>query len=127
MNYCVNWIFFSLLIGIPCTLIFLFIPHIPLKLIYNTNLGINYIRIISIVCLFHYIQSPISSSLQAMGKAVDSMKGTLFGMILRSIVLVIGCSIHIGMWGLVIATSVNILFVTLYDYSKIRLYLKKNR
>ena len=120
-------IFFSLLIGIPCTLIFLFIPHIPLKLIYNTNLGINYIRIISIVCLFHYIQSPISSSLQAMGKAVDSMKGTLFGMILRSIVLVIGCSIHIGMWGLVIATSVNILFVTLYDYSKIRLYLKKNR
>ncbi len=120
-------IFFSLLIGIPCTLIFLFIPHIPLKLIYNTNLGINYIRIISIVCLFHYIQSPISSSLQAMGKAVDSMKGTLFGVILRSIVLVIGCSIHIGMWGLVIATSVNILFVTLYDYSKIRLYLKKNR
>ena len=120
-------IFFSLLICIPCTLIFLFVPHIPLKLIYNTDLGINYIRIISIVCLFHYIQSPISSSLQAMGKAVDSMKGTLFGMILRSIVLVIGCSIHIGMWGLVIATSVNILFVTLYDYSKIRLYLKKNR
>ena len=119
-------IFFSLLIGIPCTFIFLFIPHIPLKFIYNTNLGINYIRIMSIVCLLHYIQSPISSSLQAMGKANDSMKGTFFGMLLRSIVLVIGCSIHIGMWGLVIATSINIIFVTCYDYSKVKKYLKRN-
>ena len=119
-------IFFSLLIGIPCTLIFLFFPHIPLKLIYNTDLGISYIRVMSVVCLLHYIQSPISSSLQAMGKAKDSMKGTLFGMILRSLVLIIGCSIHIGMWGLIIATSVNIVFVTLYDYSKVSKYLKRN-
>ncbi len=126
MNYCVNWIFFSLLIGIPCTLIFLIIPHVPLKLIYNTDLGVNYIRVMSIVCLFHYIQSPISSSLQAMGYANDSMKGTLFGMILRSLVLIIGCSIHIGMWGLVIATGVNILFVTFYDYGKVCMHLKKN-
>ena len=119
-------VFFSLLIGIPCTLIFLFIPQIPLRFIYNTDLGINYIRVMSIVCLLYYIQSPISSSLQAMGKANDSMKGTLFGMILRSLVLIIGCSIHIGMWGLVIATSVNIIFVTLYDYGKVYKYTKRN-
>lgn len=118
-------IFFSLLIGIPCTLIFLFIPSIPLKFIYNTNLGISYIRIMSVICLLHYIQSPISSSLQAMGKANDSMKGTFLGMILRSLTLIIGCSIHIGMWGLVIATSVNIIFVTIYDYCKVNKYLKK--
>lgn len=119
-------IIFSLLIGIPCTLIFLLIPQIPLKFIYNTNLGIPYIRVMSIVCLLHYVQSPISSSLQAMGKARDSMMGTLFGMILRSIVLIIGSSVHIGMWGLVLATSVNIIFVTLYDYCKVSLYLKRN-
>ena len=120
-------IIFSLLIGIPCTLIFLFIPHIPLKFIYNTDLGIPYIRVMSIVCLLHYIQSPISSSLQAMGKARDSMMGTLFGMVLRTVVLIIGSSVHIGMWGLVIATSVNIIFVTLYDYGKVSTYLKRNR
>ena len=119
-------IFFSLLIGIPCTLIFLFIPHIPLKFIYNTSLGIPYIRIMSIVCLLHYIQSPISSSLQAMGCARDSMMGTLFGMFLRSIVLIIGCSIHIGMWGLVMATCINIIFVTVYDFLKVKEHLKKN-
>lgn len=118
-------ILFSLFIGIPATLVFLFIPHIPLKLIYNTMSGISYVRVMSIVCLLHYIQSPISSCLQAMGYANDSMKGTLFGMVLRSLFLVIGCSIHIGMWGLIIATSVNIIFVTIYDYCKVNKYLKK--
>ena len=119
-------IFFSLLIGIPCTLVFLFIPSVPLKFIYNTNLGIPYIRVMSVICLLHYIQSPISSSLQAMGCAKDSMMGTLFGMIIRSIVLVIGCCIHIGMWGLVMATCVNIIFVTFYDYFKVKSNLKRN-
>lgn len=118
-------IFFSLIIGIPATLIFLFIPEIPLNLIYNTNQGINYIKVMSIICLLHYIQSPISSSLQAMGKANDSMKGTLFGMIIRTIALIIGCNLKIGMWAIIIATSLNIIFVTIYDYSKVRKYLKK--
>lgn len=120
-------VFFSLIIGIPCTFIFLFFPSIPLKFIYNTNLGISYIRVMSIVCLLHYIQSPISSSLQAMGYANDSMKGTLFGMILRCLALIFGCCIHIGMWGLVIATSINIVFVTIYDLMKVKCHLKRNR
>lgn len=117
-------IFYSLIIGIPCTFIFFFFPQIPLKLIYNTDLGVGYVKVIAIICVLHYIQSPISSSLQAMGKANDSMKGTLFGMIIRSVVLIIGCSLHIGMWGLVMATSCNIIFVTIYDYSKVKKYLK---
>lgn len=113
-------ILLSLLIGIPSTIIFLTIPEIPLKLIYNTNSGINYIKVMSIVCLLHYIQSPISSSLQAMGKASDSMKGTLYGMLIRTITLIIGCNLKIGMWGIILATSINIIFVTLYDYKKVK-------
>lgn len=117
-------ILFSLLIGIPTTLIFFFIPDVPLKLIYNTNQGISYIKVMSIVCLIHYIQSPISSSLQAMGKATDSMKGTLFGMLIRTITLIIGCNLKIGMWGVLLATSVNIIFVTFYDFYKVKKHLK---
>ena len=117
-------ILFSLLIGIPATLIFFFIPDVPLKLIYNTNQGISYIKVMSIVCLIHYIQSPISSSLQAMGKATDSMKGTLFGMLIRTITLIIGCNLKIGMWGVLLATSVNIIFVTFYDFYKVKKHLK---
>ncbi len=49
-------ILFSLLIGIPATMIFMFIPHIPLKLVYNTTLGLEYIKVTAPFFLLHYIQ-----------------------------------------------------------------------
>ncbi|MBE6151784.1 MAG: hypothetical protein E7165_00505 [Firmicutes bacterium] len=121
-------LFFSLMIGIPATLTFLFIPQIPLKLIYNTNQGISYIKFLAPICLLHYIQGPISASLQAMGKAKEAMYGTLIGMIIRTLTLIIGCNLKIGLWGLIFATSMNIVFVTLFDIYKIKkiLYFKKN-
>lgn len=116
-------IFVSLLIGIPITLLFEIIPEVPLKFIYNTNKGINYIRILAPICLLHYIQSPLSSTLQAMGKAKDALKGTLVGILLRTSTLFIFSSLKIGMWGLVIATSINIIYVTIYDANRIKKYL----
>lgn len=120
-------IFFSLLIGIPCTLIFIFIPDIPLKLIYDTNLGIPYIRVLSIVCLLHYIQAPLTSSLQAMGLARVAMRGTLIGMILRTITLFLLSFLKIGLWGLVISTSINIIYVTIHHIIAVRNVLKNSR
>ena len=117
-------IFISLLIGIPATILFTLVPDIFLRYIYNTNEGITYIKVLAPICLLHYIQSPISSSLQAMGHAKDSMKGTLFGMILRTLFLIIGCNLKIGLWGLVVATSVNIIFVTIFDSKKVIKALK---
>lgn len=117
-------LFFCLLIGVPATLLFTFIPDIFLKYIYNTSKGINYIRVLAPICILHYIQSPISSSLQAMGRAKDSMKGTIMGMIIRTSLLLIGCNLKIGLWGLVIATSCNIIFVTIFDAIKVKRALK---
>lgn len=118
-------IFFSLLIGIPVTILFIIKPDLFLKLLYNTNHGATYMKIMAPIFLLHYIQAPISSSLQAMGFAKTSMKGTLYGMIIRTFVLIIGCSIKIGLWGLVMATLVNIIFVTLYDGHNVYKILKK--
>ena len=108
-------IFFSLLIGIPVTIFFLFFPTIPLKLMYNTTEGVSYLRILAPICLLHYIQSPLTSCLQAMGKAKEAMKGTILGVLVRTITLWIGCSVNIGMWGLVMATACNITLVTLHQ------------
>ena len=114
----------SLLIGIPATLIFIFIPNVPLKLIYNTDIGINYLRVLAPICLLHYIQGPITSSLQAMGKAKVAMKGTLYGMILRTSTLFILSYLKIGLWGLIIAISINIIFVTLHQIKEVIKALK---
>lgn len=115
-------IFISLLIGIPITLFFELFPNIPLKLIYNTTEGINYLRVLAPICLLFYIQSPVTSSLQAIGKAKEAMFGTLEGMILRTTVLFIG-SLIFGIWGLIIATSINITFVTFHQIYHIKKYL----
>lgn len=119
-------ILFSIIIGIPSTLLFMIIPNIPLKLVYNTNEGIEYMKIMAPIFLLHYFQAPLSSSLQAMGKAKDSMFGTILGVSVKLITLIITCNLRIGMWGLIASTCSNILVVTLYDYSKVRKSLRNS-
>ena len=116
-------LFFSLLIGIPATLIFTFIPEIPLKLIFNTNEGINYIKVLAPICLLHYIQAPLTSTLQAIGKSHTAMLGTLVGMILRTVCLIVCCNMGLGLWSLVIASSVNIIYVTIHHIVDVRKYV----
>jgi len=116
-------IFFSLLIGIPCTILFELFPDIFLKLIYNTNEGITYLRVLAPIYLFHYIQSPLTSTLQAMGKAKKAMNGTLIGMFIRTISLFVFSSLNIGMWGLVIASSLNIIIVTFHQMRVIKKFI----
>lgn len=117
-------IFYSLVVGIPCTLLFILIPEIPLRLIYNTTEGISYIKILAPICLLYYIQSPLNGTLQAMGKAKEAMKGTLLGMIFRTAFLFVFSLLHIGMWGLVIAVSTNIIIVTIHQMKKVNEALK---
>ncbi len=117
-------IFFSLIIGIPATLFFLLFPELPLKIIYNTTSGINYLKVLAPICLLYYIQSPLTSSLQAMGKAKCAMQGTLWGMIIRTIVLIIGSVMKIGLYGLVLATASNIIYITVHHIIYVKKYLK---
>lgn len=113
-------IFYSLIIGIPCTLIFMFIPDVPLRFLYNTTEGIAYIKVLAPICLLHYIQSPLTSSLQAMGKAKTAMMGTLYGMIIRTILLFTLSYLKIGLWSLIIASSINIIIVTIHQIIHIK-------
>lgn len=106
----------SLLIGIPCTIILMRFPEYLLKFIYNTKEGISYIQVIAPIFLLHYIQGPLTASMQAMGKAKEAMMGTFYGSILR-LFLLFGLSLlHIGMWGLLTATLVNITFITIHHF-----------
>jgi len=117
-------IFICLLIGIPVTIFFLLLPEFCLDFLYNTTEGVSYLRFLAPICLMQYIQSPLTSSLQAMGKAKQAMHGTLIGMISRTILLFILSSLKIGMWGLVISTSISIFLVTYHQYKEIKKVLK---
>ena len=118
-------IFFSLLIGIPVTLIFIFIPDIPLKLVYNTTHGLEYIPIIAPFFILHYIQAPLTSTLNGMGYAKEAMKGTLYGSLIKIISLIILSLLKIGLWSLIISTILNILIVTIHHIFYVNKYLNK--
>ena len=113
-------IYFSLLIGIPVTLLFLWIPEVPLKLIYKQTHGTLYTKILAPICLLYYVQAPLTGALQAMVKASSAMKGTLGGLIIRMIILLAFSSFKIGMWGLVLATSANIIYVTFHQAKEVK-------
>lgn len=118
-------IFLSLLIGIPATIIFELVPEIPMKLIYNNISGIEYIKVLAPIALFHYIQAPLTASLQAMGKAKEAMNGTLIGTIVRIITLYLFSNMHIGLWGLVFSSGINMIVVTTHQYIHVKKALKK--
>ena len=105
---------FSLLIGIPFTLLFMFIPNVFLKFIYNTTSGVNYIRVIAPFFLLHYIQAPLTSCMQAINRAKEAMYGTLIGSIIKTVILVILSFTKIGLWGFIISSIINIIFVTIH-------------
>lgn len=113
-------IIISLIIGIPITLIFELFPELLLKLIYNTTEGIIYLRILAPIFLILYIQTPLTSTLQATGRAKEAMNGTLIGTVFRTSLLFICSYFKIGMWGLVIANVVNIIVVTLHQAKHVK-------
>ena len=103
-------IIISLIVGIFFTTIFMIIPEVLLNFIYDTNLGKEYIRIIAPFFLLHYIQGPLTSYLQAVNKSKEAMLGTLVGAIIKNILLLI-LPIFMGIWGFIIASLVNILYL----------------
>ena len=116
-------IIISLLVGVPATIILMIFPEFFLKLIYNTTLGSNYIRIVAPVFILHYIQAPLTITLQAMGKSKIAMKGTLYGSIIRTILLFTTSYLKIGIWGLIIATTSNIIYITLQHLYYVKKYI----
>ena len=116
-------IFFSMIVGIPATLIFIFIPDIPLKLVYNTTLGTEYIKVTAPFFLLHYIQAPLTSSLNGMGYSKTAMKGTLYGGIIKILSLVIFSLLKMGLWSLIISTILNVVVVTVHHIYYVKKYL----
>ena len=117
-------IIFSLIVGIPFTIIVELFPDFLLHFIYNANEGSNYLKIFAPIFLFSYVQTPLTSTLQAMNKAKCAMGGTIVGVALRTISLFILSFLHIGIWSIIFASSINILYVTFHHIFYIKKYTK---
>ncbi len=113
-------ILISLAIGLPVTTLLMIFPHTFLKLIYNTNHGTIYLRAIAPIFLLYYVQSPLASVLQSIGKAKEMMFDNLRGIIVKTVLIYILSLFKIGLFGLLIGSSINILMVTVGHYINIK-------
>ena len=115
---------FSFLIGSVFCFSFLIFPRFFLKLIYNTTLGINYIRILAPICILQYTEAPLSFAIDAMGMSKYNLKITIISLFVRSFSLIVFSLLKTGIYALIISTSINII-VTVYlsfKYTKKCLY-----
>lgn len=110
----------SLSIGILVTLVIMLFPDFLLKFIFNTTQGSAYLKLMAPFFLCYYIQAPLTSSLQAMGKAKEAMMSTIIGVATKIGLILCLSALKIGLYGLITATIVNIFIVTIYNFIKIR-------
>lgn len=118
-------IIFALLIGIPYSIILIFFGKNILNAIYNTTLGLNYIKVLAPIFPLFYIEAILISFLQALDKAKITMRITIIGVIVKLITLAIASLLHIGMYSLIIAEIINILLVVLLNIYYIIKFTRK--
>ena len=116
-------IIFSLLIGIPFTIIIYLFPNNILNILYKTTLGSEHLKILSPFFLIYYIQAPLTATLQATMHAKEAFFDTLLGIIIRLSTLFILSTLKIGMWGLLIATLLSIYTTTIAHAIRIKRFL----
>ncbi len=104
-------LFFSLSIGITYSVILIFFDNFILTKLYNTTLGLNYIKVLSPIFPLFYIENILMSFLQAIDKAHVTMKITIAGVFIKLASLGVFSLVHVGMYSLVISEILNILVV----------------
>ena len=117
-------IFYSLCIGIFFTIIFEIFPKNILKILYNTTEGHTYIRLLAPICLLQYIQAPLSSVLDATDMSKENFVSNNIGYLIRIIFLTLFSLLKIGLYGLILSTSLNIIVVTFMNIYQVKKKLK---
>ena len=107
-------IFLTIIFSSIITIIFMIYSPIILKLIYKTNEGINYLRYLAPVFLLQYIQSPLTFSIDAIGKSKINLKASIISFLVRTISLIILTNLNIGIYSLILSLIINIIITTLY-------------
>ena len=115
---------FTIILGLLITIPMTIYPNFFLNFLYKTTEGANYTRLLAPICLLEYIQSPISFSIEAIGKSKINFYASIISVASRTIILIILSNFKLGIYSFIISLSINIILTTLYSYIKLNKYLK---
>lgn len=91
-----------------------------LSTLYNTTKGSEYIEILAPFFVLFYLEGPLQSVLQAVGKAKTTMFITMVAVFTKLITMAILSLCHIGMYSLVIAEIIDIFIIVFLCVKAIR-------
>lgn len=106
----------SLSIGIVCTLLIFYGSPFLLKFLYNTNEGINYIKILSPFFILYYLEAPLCSILTGLDKIKECTIISTTGIILKLIIMIILGLLNMKIYSLIIAEIIDIIYVTSLNF-----------
>lgn len=118
---------FALIIGLFFSFIIFTFRDPLLYTLYNTTNGSDYIKILAPSFVLFYLEGVLTSSLQALGYARVTMRITLWGVILKLIIMSILSLCHIGIYSLVISEIINIFFVVSLNVYYLRKVLESKK
>lgn len=108
------------IIGLSVIITLRLFPDFFLNLIYNTNLGKNYLLFILPIFLLYYIQPPLITILQGINKSKDLVKHEIIGILLKILTIIITSFFKIGIYSLIFGIMINILITTSLHYITIK-------
>ena len=114
----------SLLIGGLSTILITIFPQFFLNILYKTNEGVDYIRLLSPFTLLFYIENPLLNSLQALGKTKNIFNITIKTSIIRIISIIVLSLLKIGMYSLVLSIIIYLITTTYLYYREIKKTLR---
>ena len=110
----------SLIFGIFITFIIFIFRNNILLLLYKTTLGSDYIKYLSFFFFLYYLEAPLSSILQALNYSKYTFKTSTIGVFIKLILMFLLSFLKIGLYSLLIAEAINIIYVVLSNYYKIK-------
>lgn len=112
-----------IILSIFMILIFEIFGHKLLLIIYKTNLGNNYLKILSPFFLLQYLQSILLFTINGLGKNKDLFTLSIISLITRLTTIIILGLLKIGIYSYIISIILNIIISTFYLIKKTYKYL----
>jgi stage V sporulation protein B len=101
----------SFIIGIICSICISLLSALLLKLLYNTNKGINYIKLLTPFFFLYYLEGPLASILTAINKIKTCTIISVTGIIIKATLTAILCLLNLKIYSLIISEIINIIYV----------------
>lgn len=109
----------SFIIGATTSIIMFFFGAYLLNLIYNTNEGYEYIKVLSPFFWCFYLEGPLASTLIALEQSSYSMKVTLITCLIKLFIMALLSFFSIGIYGLIISEIIDIYLVVYFNSKKL--------